>query len=204
MADLRERRRRETERSIQRAALRLAGEQGVETVTVEAICAEAGVSVRTFFNYFPFKEAVYAITPPPFDEAAVSAFVEGRTTLVEGLTDLFASQLAHLGEDRRVLRALREVALNHPRVVAMQISKLHEVDAELAGLIARRLGRRKADRDCRVLAAAATAAARAVLDSWAEAAKGDVIEALRAGMSSLRLLADDSVAVPAVADPAAA
>jgi AcrR family transcriptional regulator len=188
MSDLRERRRQETERSIQNAALQLAARQGVDAVTVEAICAAAGVSVRTFFNYFPFKEAAFAVSPPPFDDNQIRAFVEGEGPLIEGLAALFAVQIAHLGEDRQVLRILRESAQNHPRVSAMQIARMHAFEAELAALIARRMGRAAPDRRCRVVAAAATAAVRATLEDWAETSEGDVQAALREGLSALDIL----------------
>jgi hypothetical protein len=52
---LRERRRRQTSADIRDAAVRLALARGFDKVTIEEICVEAGISTRTFFNYFPNK-----------------------------------------------------------------------------------------------------------------------------------------------------
>lgn len=54
---LRERKRRQTREAIERAAITLVGEFGYGGVTVDAICARAGISQGTFFNYFPTKDA---------------------------------------------------------------------------------------------------------------------------------------------------
>ena len=53
---LRERKRVETRHRIADAALDLTLEHGLEGATVEAISAAAGVSPRTFFNYFDSKD----------------------------------------------------------------------------------------------------------------------------------------------------
>ncbi|MEU7767887.1 TetR family transcriptional regulator [Nocardia sp. NPDC049190] len=52
---LRERKKRDTRRALSDAALQLAFERGLERVTREDIAARAGVSVRTFTNYFTGK-----------------------------------------------------------------------------------------------------------------------------------------------------
>ena len=66
---LRERKKLETWNVIHDAAADLALDEDIKCVTVEAIASEAGVSQRTFFNYFPTKEdAILGVRDPQAPE----------------------------------------------------------------------------------------------------------------------------------------
>lgn len=52
---LRERKKSQTRFAIERSALELVLEHGYDGMTVDDICAKAGISRMTFFNYFPSK-----------------------------------------------------------------------------------------------------------------------------------------------------
>src|SRR5579859_3273450 len=52
---LRERKKLDTRRAISDAAMQLVVQSGLDTVTREAIAGRAGVSLRTFSNYFAGK-----------------------------------------------------------------------------------------------------------------------------------------------------
>ncbi len=65
-SSLRERRRLETTAEISSAALDLFEDRGVDSTTVAEIAAAAGVSQRTFFRYFPTKEAAAFVEEPDY------------------------------------------------------------------------------------------------------------------------------------------
>jgi AcrR family transcriptional regulator len=184
---LRERRRKDTIRLIQQAALRLASQKGHEAVTVEAICAEAGVSRRTFFNYFPVREAAFVVGPPPFPAEAVERFLSREGPFLEDLIALLQTRLPASGDERRALCMAMDLAALEPRMAAMQISASHTHEVELAQLIAQRIAAGPADLTPRLVAAAALATTRAVISQWAtgEDTVG-VRERLRDGLRSVR------------------
>ena len=104
-ASLRERKKLATRRSLRRVALALVAERGYSHVTVEDIAEAADVSPRTFFNYFPTKEA-----------ALFGADQDRITELRE--------RVAHLAPGEPALTALRLVMVSDAQTVADELSEL--------------------------------------------------------------------------------
>lgn len=72
---MRDRQRADTLHALHTAAIAQAREDGVASATVDAIAERAGVSRRTFFNYYPSKEdAILGAMSPVMPEEALDRF----------------------------------------------------------------------------------------------------------------------------------
>jgi AcrR family transcriptional regulator len=141
---LRERKKRARREALVDATHRLAAEHGLENVTVEAICAEVGISVRTFFNYFETKDdAVLGLGQWSLDPDASEVFAAGGPTgdLLADLQVLVRSILERppLGPDR-MARAF-ELAKQHPDLLVRAYVLIH--NQHEAARHRRRLGDRR-------------------------------------------------------------
>ena len=110
---LRARKKAETWSAIHEAAAALAVQHGVEGTTVEAVAAAAGVSPRTFFNYFPAKEdAVLGMRAPSLDPELLDGFALEHDLLGQVSRLLLAvSRSAYAGRDAERRRRLLQ---DHP------------------------------------------------------------------------------------------
>ena len=172
---LRTTKKRATRAQLISAARRLTLEHGLDGVTVEMICADAGVSVRTFHNYFPTKDDALVADPPELtDGDAAERFVSGGPTgaLLPDLVDLLDPRDTVQDTDRAELRLAHAVLLREPRLLARQLAHAMAQEDRIAGLIAQRRGRDEADAACATVAAVAGAVLRRAFTEWVTADDG--------------------------------
>ncbi|WP_233625286.1 TetR family transcriptional regulator [Actinoplanes sp. ATCC 53533] len=137
---VRERKKRETWRLVHAAALRLMTERGFDAVSVDDIVAAAGISRRTFFNYFAGKESV-VFDPDPDDPALWAALLAERpagellwVSLREVLLGYTAANAERMLLQRRVRLASPELAGCSRELADQFWVAIHEWAAGRAGL----------------------------------------------------------------------
>ena len=174
---LRERKKLATRRSLRRIALDLVAERGLAQVTVEDIANAADVSPRTFFNYFPSKEAALFGADPE-----LSAVLRDRVAhdspgvpVLDVLRSVMASnaqraadELLALGGDPATWLRVITAARADPQVRAGQAAQMSMVERAITEGIAERLGT-DPERDPYpgLLATLATGVFRSSMTFWA-------------------------------------
>ncbi|MEW2291193.1 helix-turn-helix domain-containing protein [Streptomyces sp. NPDC006743] len=176
---LRERKKQATREALREAALRLAVERGPDQVRIEDIAAAAGVSPRTYHNYFASREqaivsavtvdreariaAAVAARPPGVRLAdAVVDAVLGQYTDRETTTDTDAGVAAGAGE-----RGHEALLLITSRAALRDafLDTTAGIEPPLTAVLTERLGDVRAQ-TARVLAASVAAAVRIALEGW--------------------------------------
>jgi AcrR family transcriptional regulator len=162
---LRERKKQATREALRLAALRLAVLKGWDQVRVEDIAAEAGVSARTFNNYFASKEA--ALLATAHDRAArMQAALAARPAdeplwpaVINAVVHSFATETVDLRQARRITPT--------PTLAAEQLKAIMVIERALAEGVARRIGTDiEHDIYPRLVAAAVISATRVALEHW--------------------------------------
>src|SRR5262245_17315088 len=161
---LRARKRLATREALSWAALRLAAERGLEQVRVDEIAAAAGVSTRTYNNYFSSKEE--AVCAPVVERAKrVGAALRARPAeepLGEAIVRAIVEEYAGGAAEPEKAEAMgMRLVLIAPALHGEYLRATAAMERPLAEAIARRTGT-DTERDLFpwVLAAAVSGAAR--------------------------------------------
>jgi len=174
---LRERKKLATRRELRRVALRMIAERGYSNVTVEEIAEAANVSPRTFFNYFPTKEAALFGADPELAEATREAIVHQSPgePVVTVLRTVMANQaktvideFAELGGEPLEWLARMRASRTDPHLHAARAAQMAAIERSLAEAIAERLGTTlERDPYPGLLASIATGVFRSSMSFWA-------------------------------------
>jgi AcrR family transcriptional regulator len=139
---LRERNRLATRRAIQHAVLTLSLERGIEKVTVADVSRLAHISPRTFFNYFPSKNAALVGEVPGLASADdIEAFVNGGGDgdILAQLARLLAVSLEPVDDDRRIHQLRHAVLKDNTHLFGMRMATLRDFEERLQVVVERRL-----------------------------------------------------------------
>jgi AcrR family transcriptional regulator len=189
---LRERQKQARREALIDAAHRLVERHGLDGATVEAICAEAGVSSRTFFNYFETKDdAVLGIEPWSLDPAVAEEFATGGPTgrLVADLEIVVGHLIEKpmLGRDR--LAVAFRLARDEPRLIVRQLAWMEEHRREIDTLVRRRLGADAPPDRLELIGVLVIVVARSAFVRWdAGGGAGDAQQHVRGVLGDLRAL----------------
>ncbi|WP_153770305.1 TetR/AcrR family transcriptional regulator [Labrenzia sp. CE80] len=91
------------------ATLELSLQNGLDQITTEEIAAFAGISTRTFFNYYKNKEAAAIGVPPAFRKEDTDALREGTAPLAHDLKLLLDKHIEILSGDEAILKMVGSV-----------------------------------------------------------------------------------------------
>ena len=184
---LRERKKDTTRKALREAALRLALELGPDNVRVDDIAAAAGVSPRTYNNYFASREQAIVAAVTADREARVAAAVAATPASVPlsaAVTDAIVAQYTSPGGGHRDALAL---VAARPALREAFLAAAADITDRLAAVLAARLGghstentgedtvKGTAEDTAEVLAASVAAAVRIALSRWIQTASGGLV-----------------------------
>jgi AcrR family transcriptional regulator len=160
---LREQKKQATKEALREAALRLALTCGPENVRVDDIAEAAGVSPRTYNNYYASREQAIVAAVTAERESRVAAAVAASppdTSLSAAVTESIVAQYTAPGDHSR--DALLMIT-SRPALRTAFVNTATEIEHPLTDAIAERLGD---PATAHILAASVAAAVRVALERW--------------------------------------
>lgn len=182
-------RRFRTAKTIQAAAIELSVRDGLANVTTEAIARHAGISTRTFFNYYPYKEAALMGPPPDYPPEASEKFVAAKGRLIDDLGVLIAAHLQRYLNEREMIAQMLALSDSDAKLEALRNSAMLSRRAQMRALLHRRLPGSD-ERVIEILAAAIIAATNAATKDWVAGTRDDFIAAAHENLSLILVAAE--------------
>nr|WP_206324359.1 TetR family transcriptional regulator [Streptomyces sp. HNM0574] len=177
------------------AAAALFAERGAHATTAEAIADRAEISLRTFYRYFRIKQdsvaPLLAFGAQRWQNllAAVPYEVPLPDALAQAAEEAMTEEGEVAAESFEWTRGLLRAAEDDPALRTVWASVNQESERQLAPLLAERTGAHAGDLEIRLTAAAATAAIRVALETWATGdPEADREAAAELAVSSMRTL----------------
>ncbi|MCU1531905.1 MAG: TetR/AcrR family transcriptional regulator [Arthrobacter sp.] len=147
---LRERKRAATRAAITAVARNLTAQRGLNGYTVEEVCERAGISRRTFFNYFPSKEdAIIGHVDDELPAGIFDDFIRGgagspdgeiSSNLFQDLVTLMLRLSERLSSSEEETRQLIGVVQKEPQLMLKIIGASEEREADFSRMLAAREG----------------------------------------------------------------
>lgn len=140
---LRSKKARQTRNALHEAAITRVLEDGLECATVATIAADAGVSTRTFFNYYASKEdAIVGLDESNIDEQLVHDYVHSETGRDELARDTarFVREAMLMGSiDPELPARRRTLFARYPELVSKRFDQAEALEELVAGHVLERL-----------------------------------------------------------------
>lgn len=166
--DRRERKKHATRHALRTAALDLGLERTLSEVRIEEITERAGVSPRTFFNYFETKDDavlldLFGVSDAGLDELAAGP--PGAGTWAD-VSALLADDVERVGHDGPDLPRFLELQRRNPTLQGRQFERFARFEARLSAAIARRLGPEAAPLRAGLMSGSCITAVRIGIQQW--------------------------------------
>ncbi|MFD3508140.1 mycofactocin system transcriptional regulator [Nocardia sp. NPDC058666] len=178
---------RTTRRELEVIAMRLFAEHGFDDITVERIAAEAGVSERTFFRYFPTKAEVlwHQFDNEVHDLQAAFAAVPDDEPMMAAVRRIVVAANRYRAQDIPELRTRMRLVSGVPALSAGAGAHYDAWERAVGEFAAKRLGASPEDLIPLAIGRTTLAAARAAFDAWLQRGDTDLTAYLDQALSGL-------------------
>ncbi|KDP91267.1 TetR family transcriptional regulator [Clavibacter cf. michiganensis LMG 26808] len=195
----------ETSARLTTLARRLTAERGLSGFTVEEVCEQAGVSRRTFFNYFASKEdALFGRSARVETQDVEDAFVAAgdprdpalSSSLLGDFADLCLERWARLDTDGTSMQDMHATFRREPGLLVRALEAAMEDEAKDVLLVERREGLPAGDLRASVVVQTMGALGRASAREFLAPGNADPIQLiLRRRLDALREIAHPTTTV---------